>query len=34
MTEKDGILILCIVLGICGHPFWGLFLYLMLTESM
>ncbi len=34
MKAKDSILILCIVLGIAGHPFWGLFLYLFLTDEM
>jgi len=34
MKNKDALLILCIIIGVCGHPFWALFLYLFLTDQM
>ncbi len=34
MKSKDAILILCIILGIAGHPFWAIFLYLILTDQL
>jgi len=34
MKPKDAILILCIIIGLCGHPFLGLLFYLLLTEQI
>ena len=31
---KVAIFILCVVLGLAGHPFWAIFLYILLTDGI